>query len=658
MAHLFRITLYRIHWALFGLKIFCFLMTINSNTSCIIIFPKIDFFLSFCDFSSFKQNCPFSLKVNLSRNAQNLVITNIAPDHNHEISETVFKSLPRQRQLSDDQKAEVKEMLYLRCNKKLVRKHMVESTGKNVLLKDIHNLKVIKDSNLESTIKYLESTGGYVEVVAREGKLEGIFFQDEIMKNSFKQNPELVLLDATYCLNSLAMPLYILMVINGNGQGQVAAVFILAHETSVNIIKMLEIFKTKNPDTSKIEIIFTDKDFSERNALQYVFPSAVLLLCFFHTLRTFQRNVANEKMGLKAENRKKALSVLEKIAYSTNEIEYEKNYEELIQLGFKELLSYYNTNWHPIRYEWVRGFMKSIKTFNITTTNHLESLNQKIKQVVERNSSLQSFFEDLLTCLSSIHTEQKHKAINLIVKTSHDYEKGSIEDFYSTQLTPYAWKLVAEELKQSRIMLFCMESNSCTISCECVLFKNTNLPCRHIFFKRIEMGSPITAKELIPTKYTREELFKNYCGDNTVHPMDDAESQFATVSSLPSHERTLSKQEKYKTAMLHCQDIANVLSDYGTKEFKKAISNLESTKIDLLNNNGHTFKDMVQSQILMPTEQPQIPIEQPKVELKDIRIDGRKLKRKGRPKGVDTTVIGLKKKKKANNKEGVMKIAQ
>uniref|UniRef100_A0A8D9AW04 Protein FAR1-RELATED SEQUENCE 6 n=1 Tax=Cacopsylla melanoneura TaxID=428564 RepID=A0A8D9AW04_9HEMI len=198
---------------------------------------------------SFKQNCPFSLKVNLSRNAQNLVITNIAPDHNHEISETVFKSLPRQRQLSDDQKAEVKEMLYLRCNKKLVRKHMVESTGKNVLLKDIHNLKVIKDSNLESTIKYLESTGGYVEVVAREGKLEGIFFQDEIMKNSFKQNPELVLLDATYCLNSLAMPLYILMVINGNGQGQVAAVFILAHETSANLIKMLDIFKTTNPDT-------------------------------------------------------------------------------------------------------------------------------------------------------------------------------------------------------------------------------------------------------------------------------------------------------------------------------------------------------------------------------------------------------------------------
>ncbi|XP_026683988.1 uncharacterized protein LOC113470044 isoform X2 [Diaphorina citri] len=85
---------------------------------------------------------------------------------------------------------------------------------------------------------------------------------------------------------------------------------------------------------------------------------------------------------------------------------------------FKELICYYNTFWHSKRYEWVRGFMKSMKTYNITTTNHLESLNQKIKQVVIRKSSLLPFFEDLLTCFKSIHLEQKSKAMY-----QHDDEK-------------------------------------------------------------------------------------------------------------------------------------------------------------------------------------------------------------------------------------------
>lgn len=88
----------------------------------------------------------------------------------------------------------------LKCNKKLVKQQFAEITGKQIILKDVHNMKVNKNENLQDIVNYLESLdGGYVEVLAAEEKLEGIFFQDEKMR-AFSSNPNIFLLDATYCL--------------------------------------------------------------------------------------------------------------------------------------------------------------------------------------------------------------------------------------------------------------------------------------------------------------------------------------------------------------------------------------------------------------------------------------------------------------------------
>lgn len=170
---------------------------------------------------------------------------------------------------------------------------------KNVTLRDIHNMQVKNSNSLEETGGYLKFLGGYVEVMAHEGKLEGIFYQDSRMKEAFSRNPNLLLLDATNCLNNL----YILMVINGNGQGQVAALFILSHENSSNIGKMLPIFRQRNTSTEAAKIIFTDKDFSEREAILQIFPNVNLLLCFFHSLKTFRSNLQKWAFQIKRKKR-------------------------------------------------------------------------------------------------------------------------------------------------------------------------------------------------------------------------------------------------------------------------------------------------------------------------------------------------------------------
>lgn len=42
------------------------------------------------------------------------------------------------------------------------------------------------------------------------------------------------------------MSLYILLTIDGNGQGEVAATFLMANETQESIKKMLQIFQREN----------------------------------------------------------------------------------------------------------------------------------------------------------------------------------------------------------------------------------------------------------------------------------------------------------------------------------------------------------------------------------------------------------------------------
>ena len=66
------------------------------------------------------------------------------------------------------------------------------------------------------------------------------------MKAVFSSYPEVVLVDATYKLTNLRMPVYLMMCIDGNGQGEVVFVFLTTLETESVITKMVQAFKNVN----------------------------------------------------------------------------------------------------------------------------------------------------------------------------------------------------------------------------------------------------------------------------------------------------------------------------------------------------------------------------------------------------------------------------
>ncbi len=63
------------------------------------------------------------------------------------------------------------------------------------------------------------------------------------MQHTFSQFPELVLADATHKTNELRMPSYLMTAVDGNGETEIIAAFIVTSEEEHMIRQMIQIFK-------------------------------------------------------------------------------------------------------------------------------------------------------------------------------------------------------------------------------------------------------------------------------------------------------------------------------------------------------------------------------------------------------------------------------
>jgi len=75
----------------------------------------------------------------------------------------------------------------------------------------------------------------------------------------------------------------------------------------------------------------SDKDFSERSIFLQEFLQANLLICLYHVLRTFRREITSKKMGIIAAERLHVLDILQRMSYTTKEEGYLDVYKELQQ---------------------------------------------------------------------------------------------------------------------------------------------------------------------------------------------------------------------------------------------------------------------------------------------------------------------------------------
>lgn len=314
-------------------------------------------------------------------------------------------------------------LLRLRPDKKLLREHLESCSSKVVTLRDLSNFaaKIKKDNprnDLQATVKLLQDNyKATVRLLTDENnELRPMFFQDETMKRSFGDYPEIIFIDATYKLLETQMSCFRVIVEDGNGESEIIAVGLFGSEDGDTLRWFLNVFKELNKSWAAARIVMADKDLKERQVVTELLPQASLHICAFHTLQTFRREISIQKLGILKPEQETALDLLQRMVYSPNEDEYLRLYKVLKSSSPKQVLEYFELNWHSIRHEWVMGLKWSCSNFLNSTNNRAESPNAKLKSIVVRYSSLENFVTDFFCLIYTSRKERSHNAATLLQK--------------------------------------------------------------------------------------------------------------------------------------------------------------------------------------------------------------------------------------------------
>ena len=415
------------------------------------------------DTKTFKQGCQFEVYLVLSKDGKSLEVTKMSGAHNHSLtlSEELYKHLPRQRKITGALKEEVRGAILLKSNNKLLQQKIQTSTGLPVTLKDIANLKTeakaeTNSNDLEVVVDYLKTKeGAVVEVrIDKDSNFKSILFQDQYMKDAYGNFPEILLVDATYKLLDLRMPLYVSMTVDGNGLSDIVGLLIAAEESEAVITSAMESFKRHNPAWIKTTVIMSDKDYTERQAFAKCFPDSSLLICLYHTLQTFRREITVEKMSITSSERDRALEIMTKIVYSTSKEAYEANVALIKETKWKSVQDYFFNNWQPIKEQWVSCFKDSIFNLGETTNKRLESANAKIKSVCSRYGTLQ-FFTEIFAVLGALRNERTHQQLMGLSRLPIDMDSYE-EDLraYAKIVTPCAFKHLKKQMELAKIVTY------------------------------------------------------------------------------------------------------------------------------------------------------------------------------------------------------------
>ena len=76
--------------------------------------------------------------------------------------------------------------------------------------------------------------------------MSSIFFQKQSWQNTYAKYPELILINATYKLNNLHILMYILMVVDGNGESEIVVLWLVVYEDKDTISHLMDVFEKHN----------------------------------------------------------------------------------------------------------------------------------------------------------------------------------------------------------------------------------------------------------------------------------------------------------------------------------------------------------------------------------------------------------------------------
>ncbi|KAK3913128.1 Protein FAR1-RELATED SEQUENCE 5 [Frankliniella fusca] len=352
--------------------------------------------------------------------------------------------------------------------------------------------------------------------------LKFLFLQTSAMRRNVQMYGMVLLMDHSNKVNRNRMPVCVLMVMDGDGNGRSAGYAFVADEQQFTVSEVLTAFRESITEevASKLTTIIMDKDPSEIAAIENVFPEVHIQLCSFHVSKTLK-----EKSVKESDRVKETLDNLKDKKHGLN--------------------------------------------FGNTTTNRVENHNSKIKMIVNSNSTLADAVEGLLNVFLNKEEDVLHREIVSAMKRS--YVTTALDDpiinQILTDLKQYPANLLIWEFKQIPEEKEINDYEGSADVCYCPHMWMFKLPCRHMFQCRRVKGEQLYRPDEIASMWKKKKSAE-------IEPVPGASGlvkKKVLLNGVPAKPK-----DKYTASLETGKLISSLLSENGDRQYAERHSLLKS----------------------------------------------------------------------------------
>ena len=550
-----------------------------------------------------------------SRKDGTLSCTSVDNNHNHDLSEAVYKH--DNIELSKEELDLCANLSHANAKPSQIKRVLKEKFRKEVTIQKLKNLmRKIPAGDAHDEVDFnefftaLEADGGQVDWLDDpDGSVRCMTFASSKMLKAFQSSdPPLIQLDTTFELEEARYKLMAAVYLNPTtNKSEVAFMALMSDETNISMEFALS--RLKQICLRYTLIFIVDKDFGQLAVLNSIFPNSRILLCIFHAIKFMKNLIATAPVVV--DKKKALLDQFKKVLYANTEDIFKKKDAKFLRVcgnvtiksgeGQKSLADYYQRNWNSCQNMWVKCFRKSLPCLGDNTSNRVERYFWTVKKAfkdtfmalpktVTAAVSLIKFADQRLmekymfskNKVLVIYDENKEVLENNEKASQILNDRGCIL-FHASQ------KKLAENMNKytaaadntkviegfSRGLTRSYEAS--LTSCNCSFSSTHQAPCPHTLFLRKESGESIFSPELFHLRYHRTSSGLDEADE---HPFEetldngDMEAVLEEENNNDRNDLVLDDRKKYAMVTPILLRIGNLISCHPTKKFLRYLDGL------------------------------------------------------------------------------------
>ncbi|KAE9151682.1 hypothetical protein PF006_g4051 [Phytophthora fragariae] len=490
-------------------------------------------------------------------------VTQQITSHNHTLGQRVYANHPSNRRIDDPEVIDfVDELQAAGAKNKLIMKYLRQRTGKQVTLRDVHNLvaklrdtrrgATTVESRLECCLRdFCSQTGNAAAIYVDDDKLaQTITFQTQQMRRFFEAFPEVMMIDATHNTNDARYKLFSFMIHDVFGhcvpfvlKGQYVQHALMENESSGCLTDAVTSFKSVNPTWEKVRVIIVDKDFvSTRGDVKREY--GVLD-------REKVEDAVNMMLNAPTETEYDTARKYVYYVVEGKQISSVENVPEPVH----PFVKYFRANWHQCRRMWSRFGRSDVPHLGNTTNNRLEAAWGHLKGVLKPTMMLDEGADSELEKLAKEVSQHAYKLVEKQYRVANDRKT-----FYTVrEISNHV-----RELASSVDPTCTYHLDTKVYRCTCTFMETELLPCRHVIYWRlISDKSPIPLNHIHPRWSLTCPLNIPIEDDKTSDNLVCSSFRVTDSSLRADRHKVLNGTNKFRTAHDVCCRVADLMSRNG-----------------------------------------------------------------------------------------------